>query len=390
MRRLCVALALVAAACSGAAGDTTSSTAAPVSTVPPTSAPVAPSSTTSTTLGVPTEWHLAWQPTKLVPGFSESLAVVPGVGTVSMVRVGDAKVVKTSAASGNVIQEPTGGFVIPVEVHAFDRLAHGRFLPDDLAATFASMGSNEVMLGATSAKIRGLRVGESLTFQGGIEVSVAGIVPDQYVGDAEIVTTRPDPEVFAAFLDKYAVFWFEGSRQALETAVADFDGEPVTIRQWGEVRVFRHGDSVRSQVAFKDRFGEFLIRPTGGGFEQEPAWREENIVTEDVPLLGRVTCHRDFIEILTEAMTALEEAGHADVVEPEAFRGCWNARFIAGRQAISHHSFGAAADINFFNELDATASPIAPELLEAMAEVGTTSGHVWVNPDNGHFEWFEG
>lgn len=390
MRRLFVVMALVATACSSASGDTTTSTVTPASTLPAATPSSVPMSTTSTTMSMASQWHLAWQPTALVPGFANALAAIPGVGTVSLVRVGDAKVTKTTAASGNVIQEPTGGFVIPVEVHAFDPLAHGRFLPDDLAARFAGMKSDQVMLGSTSARLRGLRIGDSLTFQGGVEVTVAGIIPDQFVGDAEIVTTRPDPEVFAAFLDKYAVFWFEGSRRALEAAVADFEGEPVTIRQWGEVLVFRHGDSVRSQAAFKDRFGEFLIRPTGGGFEQEPRWREVNIVTEVVPLLGSVTCHREFIEMLTEAMTALEEAGIGDVVDASAFRGCWNARFIAGRQAISHHSFGAAADINFFNERDATASPVAPALLTAMDSVGITSGHIWVNPDLGHFEWFDG
>lgn len=390
MRRTFAALALVVTACSGASGETTSSTVSPTSTLASTTTTAMAATTTSTTLAVASEWHLAWQPTRLVPGFTEALQAIPGVDTVSMVRVGDANVVETRATNGSVIQQPVDGFVIPVEVHAFDPLAHGRFLPDELAGVFATMGNDEVMLGSTSAKIRGLRIGDTLTFQGGIDVTVAGIVPDQFVGDAEVITTRPDPEVFASFLDKYAVFWYDGSRADLESAVAGFDGEPVTVRQWGEVLVFRHGDSVRSQVAFKDRFGEFLIRPTGGGFEQEPAWREANIVTESVPLLGSVTCHRDFIELLTEAMTALEEAGRADAVDAAAFRGCWNARFIAGRQAISHHSFGAAADINFFNGLDGPASPVDPDLLAAMDAAGMTSGHIWVNPDPGHFEWFDG
>ncbi|MCP4225936.1 MAG: M15 family metallopeptidase, partial [Actinomycetia bacterium] len=200
--------------------------------------------------------------------------------------------------------------------------------------------------------------------------------------------TRHDPEVFADQLDKYAVFWFDGDRTDLEAAVDSFAGEPVTVRAWGEVLVFRHGDSVRSQAAFKERFGEFTIRPSGGGFEQERAWRDENIVTDSIPLLGSVTCHRDFVAMLAEAMTAVEEAGSGEVINRASFHGCWNPRFIAGRQAISHHSFGAAADINIFEPLDGPYSPTDPGLLVALFAAGLTSGHIWVNPDPGHFEWF--
>lgn len=154
--------------------------------------------------------------------------------------------------------------------------------------------------------------------------------------------------------------------------------------------VFRHGDSVRSQVAFKARFGEFTIRPNGGSFEQEPAWRQANIVTESVPLLGRVTCHREFIPLLRQAMTDLEEQGRSDAIAPADYAGCWNPRFIANRRAMSHHSFGAAVDVNFFRPLDGPASPVDPDLLTAMDSAGLTSGHIWVNPDPGHFEWFSG
>jgi len=334
-------------------------------------------------------WHLAWQPTALIEGFAGDLAAIPGVGTVSMVRVGDTRIVETAKADGTIVDQPSDGFVIPVEVHAFEGDAHAEFVPAPVAATFADLADDEVMLGSTSAALRRLTAGDTITFAGGLVVTVAGIVDDDYVGDAEIITTRPDLEVFGGFLDKYAVFWFDGARADLEAAVESFDGEPVTVRAWGEVLVFRHGDSVRSQAAFKERFGEFTIRPTGNGFEQEPAWREENIVTEAIPLLGSVTCHREFVEMLRRAMTALEEDGNGALINRGSYRGCWNARFIAGRQAISHHSFGAAADINFFEPLDGPFSPIDPDLLIALYTVGLTSGHVWVNPDPGHFEWFD-
>lgn len=41
--------------------------------------------------------YLAWQPTALIETFTEDLAAVPGVGTVSMVRVGDGHITGTAS-----------------------------------------------------------------------------------------------------------------------------------------------------------------------------------------------------------------------------------------------------------------------------------------------------
>jgi hypothetical protein len=381
-----MALALVASACSGAGGEGLPDTTVPT-TVASTATTAVPATTTTQ---VPGGWHLAWQPTALVEGFADALADIEGVATVSMVRVGDTRITETARADGSIVDQPAGGFVIPAEVHAVDGAAHAEFVPQSVAATLADLADDEIMLGSTSAALRRLTAGDTVTFSSGFVATIAGVVDDDFVGDAEIVTTRTDLTVFGRFLDKYAVFWFDGDRADLESALESFDGEPVVLRAWGEPLVFRHGDSVRSQAAFKERFGEFTIRPSGGGFEQEQAWRQENIVTETIPLLGSVTCHREFVEMLRGAMTRLEEAGKGTVINRRSFEGCWNARFIAGREAISHHSFGAAADINFFEPLDGPYSPTHPDLLVALYTAGLTSGHVWVNPDPGHFEWFDG
>ena len=87
-------------------------------------------------------------------------------------------------------------------------------------------------------------------------------------------------------------------------------------------------------------------------------------------------------------MTTLEIAGHDDVIDPSAFKGCWNPRFIRQRTDLSHHAWGAAADINFGNSLEGPGSPADPRLLEAMAALDILSGHAWTDPDPGHFEWF--
>jgi hypothetical protein len=148
--------------------------------------------------------------------------------------------------------------------------------------------------------------------------------------------------------------------------------------------------AVRGQVWIKETFGEFAYRPTGGGrFTIDPAWIEANIVTATIPLLGTVTCHRVYLDVLTEVMSALEAAGHGDVIDRSEYRGCWNARYVANSMRLSRHSWGGAADINFFNALDGgPGSPINPTLIETMAAFGVTSGHAWSIPDPGHFEYY--
>jgi hypothetical protein len=396
---------LAVTACSQAAGAPPDATT--TSTVPPTAAssttvgasttlPPPTTFTTTSTAAPPTTvaagdgWYLAWAPVDLPAGFVDGVIALPGVAALSPVRVGNGFLVETRDAGGGVVDEAPEDYVIPVEVHVLDDpVAHARFVPPDIAALVRRLEPDEVLLGETSARIRRLGTGAALTFQSGVTVTVAGVVADEYVGDAEVVTTRDDPEVLAAVRERYVVLRHPGPGPELEQALAGVTDEPVQVRAWGETLVLRHGDAVRSQVAVKERFGEFAVRATGDGFVQDPAWSDANIVRVDLPLLGTFECHRDFAEVLEGVMSRLVVEGHGDVIDLAAFAGCHNARFIAGRTDLSHHAWGAAADVNIYNALDGAASPVDAALLDAMYEAGLTSGHAWILPDPGHFEWFD-
>ena len=153
--------------------------------------------------------------------------------------------------------------------------------------------------------------------------------------------------------------------------------------------MFRHADAVQSQIRIKERFGEFSYRPLGGqSVEIDPEWVAANIVTVRLPLIGSITCHRDFAALLRQVMDELEAGGNGRIINSGSDSGCWNARFIAGRRDLSRHAWGIAADINWGNPHDSLRSPVAPALLAATSAAGITSGHEWVNPDPGHFEWY--
>lgn len=73
------------------------------------------------------------------------------------------------------------------------------------------------------------------------------------------------------------------------------------------------------------------------------------------------------------------------LIDPEGFRGCDKARLIAPNSGISRHAWGAALDINFGADRASRAQD--PRLIEIMTRWGFTSGHAWLVPDPGHFEY---
>ena len=123
------------------------------------------------------------------------------------------------------------------------------------------------------------------------------------------------------------------------------------------------------------------------GGKIDPEWRAENIVTVEVPLLGTMHCHRAIVPLVTGAMQELADRGLEHLVDPTTFRGCFNSRFIAGRRDLSRHAWGVALDINWGANPTGLASAQDPRLVETMDRWGFTSGHEWLIPDPGHFEW---
>lgn len=68
-------------------------------------------------------------------------------------------------------------------------------------------------------------------------------------------------------------------------------------------------------------------------------------------------------------------------------QGCFYPRVIAGGRGISRHGWGAAVDINIGSNPEGLESIQDPRLIEVMERWGFTSGHEWLIPDPGHFEY---
>ena len=247
--------------------------------------------------------------------------------------------------------------------------------------------------GESSAQLRRLGVGDTITFEGGFEAVVAAVVPDAAVAFAEVVMA--DVSLFADdnTIDRYALVDYFGTQDELERAIERQLPPDLAVRARPRQPGTGHTAwAVQPQVRVKEALGEFAYVPPANGsrFDIDPDWLEANIVVVELPLLGRTPCHRVFVARLEPVLQSLIDDGLEDIIDPAAFFGCFNPRLIAGTTRISRHAFGAAADINFGNDLTVgPGSPVHPELLSRMEAAGITSGHGWNFPDPGHFELYE-
>ncbi len=136
---------------------------------------------------------------------------------------------------------------------------------------------------------------------------------------------------------------------------------------------------------FSEAVGVFNYRPIGGGrIQPDPAWVREHIVTEEVPILGELTCNKYMMPQLREALLEVQRRGLANEIKYHV--GCYYPRFIAGSTTLSNHSFGLAIDINSLENQRGTVGEMHPEVVDIFKYWGFAWGGDWNYTDPMHFE----
>jgi len=136
---------------------------------------------------------------------------------------------------------------------------------------------------------------------------------------------------------------------------------------------------------FAEAVGVFRYTPIGGGRVQpEASWVREHIVTETLPLLGKLTCNKYMMPQLRDAMIEIQRARLGDEIKYHV--GCYYPRFIAGSTTLSNHSFGLAIDINSLENQRGTVGEMHPVVVQIMKKWGFAWGGDWNYTDPMHFE----
>lgn len=135
--------------------------------------------------------------------------------------------------------------------------------------------------------------------------------------------------------------------------------------------------------------GSFSYTPhQDGTVDVDPEWVATNIRTEEVPILGRVTCHRVMLPQLRGALTEIVSRGLSDRIRPDEYAGCFYPRFIASdpSRGLSLHSWGIALDINAEGNQRGTVGEIDREVVAILKSWGFAWGGDWSFTDPMHFE----
>ena len=307
-------------------------------------------------------------PGRLPGGLAARVGRVRGVRAVTVVKGGLVGLTGSVDADGRPVDRPRPGTTVPLEAIGFDPATYPALLPASARAAFTRLRPGEALLGATSARLRRLGPGGRLRLAGGPPRRSPPDPPGDHPGGPPTPRVRTDGPVAdrrrgggrhpgrggrgrghhdrgqggrdhqgplpAARLPRRAAAAAGAVRRALPP-------RPRRLRGPGETPFFRAGDAVLPQAMVKERFGEFAWRKgAADAYAQDPAWRAANLATAQVPILGRVHCNRALIPALAGAMGELRQRGLARLVDPEAYRGCWNPRLTRSGSGVSRHAWG--------------------------------------------------
>jgi hypothetical protein len=287
----------------------------------------------------------------------------------------------------------TPGWQVPFTARAIDPEVSAVFVG---GAVVGALDRSEVVLSRTTADLRGARPGDVITFVGwdgrAHTRRIGAVVPDRRVASSEIVFSISDAATFG--FDRPSSVWVAGvdNLGLLEsqlTAVAATNAYVRWARSWDAP----NPDSVLSSVRLKQVLGEFEYRyGPGDSIEIEPAWVAANIALQEVPVIGRLRCHVAVFADLTAALSQVEAAGLAHLIDANdtlRIGGCWVSRRIRGASggAVSRHAWGLAIDVNPSTNRWGTTPTLDQRIVDIFRANGFAWGGTWTRPDGMHFEW---
>jgi hypothetical protein len=336
---------------------------------------------------------LAWTPGGLPVGFADAVARMPGIRRAVVVASDNTWLTRSYSREGEVVDDPPPTFAIPLEVAAVDPRGYAPFLPPADRAVTVALARGQGVLGESSARLRGLGPGAVLRF-GRVRVQVAAILSDELLGAHELLVSRELGRRIGVTHDRYALLVPDGEPNPRQIGVGVRRvlpaGTLVRVRAPGDTPYFRHGDAVLPPVKIKELFGEFTAKPREGqpGFlTADPAWVRTHIATQQVPLLGSVTCNVAMFPQIRGAIAEIRELGLADTIT--SYSGCFAPRHInrIPTAGLSHHSWGIALDINVPQNPFGAQPNQDPEMVDVFERWGFIWGGDFILPDGMHFEY---
>jgi hypothetical protein len=304
------------------------------------------------------------------------------------------------------VQLPPAGFAYPMGVTGLPLDAVASTMGRDVSALLAS---DALIIGETSAELRGARVGDSAQLVGAtgaiVGFRVAGILPDARIGGAELLMSTAAAGRLGITELRRVVLWNPSSRAAMDAALVDnaLVSTSVRIRRsWDSP----DPDDTIGMARTKALLGEFAYRVNANGsVSQDAAWLAASLpagrvlLSTALPIQAR--CHNVIEPALRAALDEIAARGLGatiDVVNANTYGGCHQARFNrltpdSSLGFLSRHSWGMAFDTNTVGSCQGCAPPDFATrpggctTVRIFRKHGFAWGGNFLTPDGMHFEY---
>lgn len=288
------------------------------------------------------------------------------------------------------VAAPTADGLEPVDALVVRPRRFRRFTPDVTAneiGVWERLSQGNIVLTTAAANRIGAVLGETATLSGprGTEALRVGAVATNGLPQLADVLVTPEvgKRLGRAKADTLLVAVDESADPARVMArVVEAVGGTPRLLEEPEVR-----HQAPPGAVGRTTFRPFTYQSLGDGtIRMDPSWVAQEIVTVDMPIVGRVTCHHNMVDQMAAALREIQAAGLADEIYDYA--GCWVPRHILWdpSRGISKHAWGLAFDINVpTNEYGVTPS-LHAGIVDAFRRWGFKWGGDFSPPDGMHFE----
>lgn len=292
-----------------------------------------------------------------------------------------------------------GRWQYPLAVTAFPLSVVGPVLGADVEQV---LGSGAVVMGATTAGLRGAQAGDELELvssSGRSTRLVVGMVaPDPVVGGAELVITDAQADLLGFTTVTRVLLHGPFDRASITGSIRAaglIDGANVRVTtSWGPA----NPDGTLGFARTKVLLGEFDFRILNNQFVSlDPAWVAANIPPSR-ELFGaiavRARCHRVVRPHLQAALDEIAAAGLSSAVDlrnTNTYGGCWNPRYsrvsaVVG--SLSRHAWGMAFDMNTVANAQGREPPgMDCRVVRIFRKHGFAWGGNFLTADGMHFEF---